>query len=85
MGCKGICGRYRGAPRYAQGSKRCQICDMFVKWSGGWCPCCGYRLRAKPRNKRYKEMERERIIRENNEKTAKKEDYLKIVNGSFIL
>ena len=43
-----------GAGRYATGQKRCQICELFIKWEGQWCPCCGYRLRAKPRNLRYK-------------------------------
>jgi len=23
-------------------------------WDGLWCPCCGYRLRTKPRNLKYK-------------------------------
>jgi len=30
--------------RYDVGQKRCQVCEMFVKWDGLWCPCCGYRL-----------------------------------------
>ncbi|HEX6252642.1 MAG TPA: hypothetical protein VFZ55_00340, partial [Nitrososphaera sp.] len=40
--------------RYASGQKRCQICEIFIKWDGLWCPCCGYRLRTKPRNLKYK-------------------------------
>ncbi|NWG37858.1 MAG: hypothetical protein HXY31_09650, partial [Nitrososphaera sp.] len=36
------------------GQKRCQICEIFIKWDGLWCPCCGYRLRTKPRNLKYK-------------------------------
>ena len=60
MTCKGICTRYKaqkpvGAGRYASGQRRCQICEIFIKWEGLWCPCCGYRLRTKPRNKIYKE------------------------------
>ena len=59
MTCKGLCGRYRaqkpvGVGRYANGQKRCQICEIFIKWDGLWCPCCGYRLRTKPRNLKYK-------------------------------
>lgn len=23
---------------------------MFITWNNLWCPCCGYRLRTKPRN-----------------------------------
>jgi len=59
MTCKGICLRYKATGsinggRYKTGQKRCQICDIFIKWSGIWCPCCGYKLRSKPRNIKYK-------------------------------
>jgi hypothetical protein len=56
MTCKGICTRYKAQKpiwewgRYASGQKRCQICGMFIEWDGLWCPCCGYRLRLKPRS-----------------------------------
>jgi hypothetical protein len=43
-----------GSGRYATGQKRCQICELFIRWEGLWCPCCGYRLRTKPRNLKYK-------------------------------
>ena len=26
--------------RYSTGQKRCQICEIFIKWDGLWCPCC---------------------------------------------
>ena len=59
MTCKGNCVRHKaqkpvGSGRYASGQKRCQICEIFIKWDGLWCPCCGYRLRTKPRNLKYK-------------------------------
>ena len=59
MTCKGICVRHKaqkpvGSGRYASGQKRCQICEIFIKWDGLWCPCCGYRLRTRPRNLSYK-------------------------------
>ena len=59
MTCRGICLRHKaikpiGVGRYAAGQKRCQMCSIFVKWEGFFCPCCGYRLRTKPRNQRYK-------------------------------
>ena len=59
MTCKGICIRHKaqkpvGTGRYSTGQKRCQICELFLKWDGLWCPCCGYRLRTKPRNLKYK-------------------------------
>ena len=39
--------------RYLTGQKRCQGCQIFIHWQGTWCPCCGYRLRTKLRNKKY--------------------------------
>ena len=59
MTCKGICLRHKahkpvGSGRYAAGQRRCQICEIFIKWEGFFCPCCGYRLRTRPRNSRYK-------------------------------
>jgi hypothetical protein len=60
MTCKGICFRHRaskpiGSGRYSSGQKRCQVCEIFIKWDELWCPCCGYRLRTKPRNSAFKE------------------------------
>ena len=59
MACKGLCTRYRaqkryGVGRYVSGQKRCQICEVFVNWSGLWCPCCRQRLRLKPRLMKFK-------------------------------
>jgi hypothetical protein len=59
MTCKGICIRHKamkpvGSGRYSTGQKRCQVCEIFLKWEGLWCPCCGYRLRTRPRNLKYK-------------------------------
>lgn len=59
MTCKGICERYRAKKpanmgRYQAGQKRCQICEIFINFNGLYCPCCGYRLRCKPRNLKYK-------------------------------
>ena len=66
MTCKGICARYKATTpasrgRYIHGQKRCQICEVFVVFDGLWCPCCGYRLRTKPRNKRYKNKYKEQL------------------------
>ncbi len=66
MTCQGICVRYKaqkpvGTGRYASGQRRCQICEIFIKWEGLWCPCCGYRLRTKPRNLKYKAKLRARV------------------------
>ncbi|AFU60243.1 hypothetical protein Ngar_c33280 [Candidatus Nitrososphaera gargensis Ga9.2] len=56
MVCRNICEKYRatknkGSSPYAQGYKRCQVCDLFIKWSGTRCPCCQRTLRTKPHNK----------------------------------
>jgi predicted amidophosphoribosyltransferase len=60
MTCKGICIRHKaqrpvGVGRYSSGQKRCQVCEIFLKWDGLLCPCCGYRLRTRPRNLKYKD------------------------------
>ena len=39
MVCKGICVRHKamkpiGIGRYSTGQKRCQICEIFLKWDG---------------------------------------------------
>ena len=55
MQCVGHCEKYRAKSnsheggRYEQGQKRCHKCELFIKWEGLWCPCCGYLLRTKPR------------------------------------
>jgi hypothetical protein len=54
MPCKGICIRHKGSRGYATGNKRCNQCDLFIKCEGLWCPCCGYKLRTKPRHSKYK-------------------------------
>lgn len=59
MTCKGICSRYKTkkigtASRYSAGQSRCQVCAIYIKFDGLYCPCCGYRLRKHPRNKLYK-------------------------------
>jgi hypothetical protein len=59
MTCKGICIRHKaykpvGSGRYAIGHKRCQVCEIFIKWDGIFCPCCGCRLRIGPRLSKHK-------------------------------
>ena len=57
MVCKGICGQYKAKRstlstrhRYKAGQRRCSVCEIYIKWEGRWCPCCGLTLRTKPRN-----------------------------------
>jgi hypothetical protein len=55
MVCKGKCIKYKAGKTYGQnnryevGQKRCSVCEIFLKWEGKHCPCCGYVLRTKPR------------------------------------
>ena len=78
--CKGICQRNKalkptkGRGRYVIGQKRCQICGIYLNWKGLWCPCCGSRLRTKPRNRIFKLKFRERT----NQKYQ-----IKIINENF--
>jgi hypothetical protein len=65
MTCKGLCIRHKAqklvaAGHYAKGHRRCHVCKIFIKWDGLWCPCCGYRLRTRPRNLKYKAKLRRR-------------------------
>ena len=60
MVCKGICIKYKNnesskGGKYKNGKLRCQICAIFIKWDGIWCPCCGYKLRTKPRMSKYRD------------------------------
>ena len=55
MSCKGICSQYKATRStdkfyYLNGRKRCTKCEIFLDWSNLNCPCCGYKLRTKPRN-----------------------------------
>jgi len=64
--CNEICKGYKirkpkGTGRYSAGQKRCNRCDVFIQWEGIFCPCCGYRLRLKPRNGKNKEKYYEAI------------------------
>ena len=62
--------------RYESGQCRCQTCDVWLDYHGchlkdqspaipdrnvGWfCNCCNYRVRRRPRNKKYKDLLRRR-------------------------
>ena len=68
MVCKGVCEKYKSTKpnlnndgRYQTGQKRCTTCEIFIKWDGVSCPCCGVLLRNKARTsklrKRLQEIE----------------------------
>ena len=78
MTCKGVCIRPRAQRsgsfgRYAAGQKRCQVCALFMKWDGLWCPCCGCRVRTKPRNSKFKQ--KLKTIRKERNKNRHKEQH----------
>lgn len=60
MCCKGVCAKYIikivvKALRYSNGLKRCQVCEVYIKWEGVYCPCCGGRLRTKARSNKCRQ------------------------------
>ena len=61
MHCNGSCKKYKAISngqdggRYEQGQKRCPQCELFIRWEGLWCPCCGRLLRTKPRARKLKQ------------------------------
>lgn len=59
MTCNNICKKYKSKlilnnPRYTDSEKRCNGCEIFIKWDGYHCPCCKQKLRTKPRMSKYK-------------------------------
>ena len=66
MVCKGICEKYKSIKpklnnsRYQAGQKRCTTCQIFIKWEGLWCPCCGVLLRKKSRTPRSRKRSQEK-------------------------
>ena len=64
MSCTGKCVKYKahkkgGTSWYRAGFKLCTYCEKFLDIVGVYCPCCGYQLRTRPKNKKYKELLRE--------------------------
>ena len=66
MSCRGICSRHKatrvaGGSMYDAGLKRCGVCELFMKWDGYNCPCCGMKLQTRARvagKKRQQEIVR---------------------------
>jgi hypothetical protein len=82
MVCKGICIRHRAQKpvgsfgRYATGQKRCQVCAVYMRWEGLWCPCCGRKVRTRPRNSKFKQKFKQKF------KTIIKSEHNKNENGN---
>lgn len=54
--CKGYCVDYVNPVNPMNGNYytdwhncRCSICSKYLEWDGIYCPCCGYRVRRRPR------------------------------------
>ena len=67
MVCKGICHRYKAKwyareYRYANGQKRCNVCEIFLNWTGISCPCCGMMLRTRPRSIKVKTSTKKMLV-----------------------
>ena len=60
MTCKGVCQHHKPdwvsrTLRYANGQKRCISCEVYLKWDGKYCPCCGMCLRTRPKFSKNKQ------------------------------
>ncbi|MBT4327841.1 MAG: hypothetical protein HOD60_13205 [Candidatus Nitrosopelagicus sp.] len=59
MPCNQVCEKYRFVRDkhkkiYNSGASRCNgRCQIFISFTGIFCPCCGVKLRKSPRNKHY--------------------------------
>lgn len=63
IGCKGNCVLKFGAkgssgrfPLLLLGWKKCQLCGVFLKWDGRWCPCCSMKLSMRSNKRTRKEI-----------------------------
>ena len=90
MVCKGICIRHRAQKplgsfgRYATGQKRCQVCSVYMRWGGLWCPCYGCRVRTRPRNSKFKQRFKTIIKKGHNVNENKRQHHLLIYRKNDI-
>ena len=52
--CNGICESLEAhkvttSKKYQNGQKRCSVCYIFIETDNLRCPCCGVKLRTRPR------------------------------------
>ncbi len=86
MVCNGVCVKYKFKKSnitrqvYSDGASRCQTCEIFIRWDGAFCPCCGVKVRKVPRNKHGKEAMRVRNkTRVDRKKGEYEESFIKVV------
>ena len=53
--CRGICRKLKVNNRYEDPENGyCALeCGIFIRWLEPNCPCCGYKLRRRPRSNSY--------------------------------
>ena len=61
--CKGQCHLKYNTKKYIRGDKgsykRCTLCELYLKWDGIYCPCCGVRLKHSPSNNKSRQRYRD--------------------------
>jgi len=56
MTCNRVCLEYSVSYGGRKGTyndplvKRCAECEVYLKYEGRFCPCCGAKLRSRPKN-----------------------------------
>lgn len=55
--CNNRCNAYKAesvpvSQLYTNGEKRCTVCAIYLKCDGYQCPCCGCRLRVRPKGRK---------------------------------
>ena len=79
LSCIGICNTLRssnghkvstrdGKGRYDQDQRWCGVCEFFIHMvakTSNSCPCCGSKLRSRPRSMKFKKKFRNRISNSN--------------------
>ncbi len=63
MVCNNICKQHKikvilGESKYSKDQKRCNNCEVYLKWEGKFCPCCHRCLRTRPRSAKYRQQYR---------------------------
>ncbi len=52
---------YSEIGRYSIGQKCCQVCEIYIEWSGFRCPCCHTKLKDTSSKEVYTEDEIEEL------------------------
>ena len=63
--CKFICEKLKHKKSfqgrdYDNGRRWCKNCSIFLKFADSYCPCCGIKMRYKPRKSQTNEIKAQR-------------------------